>query len=56
MIDEKDLTSEEILNLPETELQEWIRKKRIELGIEPETSSEKGLESPSGDCSDQRER
>lgn len=49
MIDEKDLTSEEILNLPEAELKEWIRKKRIELSIEPENPSEKALESPSGD-------
>ena len=49
MGNEENLTSEEILNLPEPELQEWIRKKRIELGIEPETSTEKAPESPSGD-------
>ena len=36
MTDENELTSEEILNLLAAELQEWIRKKRIELGIEPE--------------------
>lgn len=49
MKDKENLTSEEILNLPEPELREWIRKKRIELGIEPECPSENAPESPSGD-------
>lgn len=48
MSDEESLSSDEILNLPESELREWIRKKRVELGIKPEPPTENAPESPSG--------